>query len=316
MCSRRTESTHHRSRTGCCGSTTSSPPTCSASWRHGRWTSAASTARCSASPAASTCVCCGGAPTSSRRRLAPGTRSSWPRVRVHRQGVGLFGLFFELVVGAGGSLFDDGCGRRWPRPKHRCGRAAPAARRAGARGPPHLALRRRRRRAARRAGGDGRSVAGRHRSHPSERALRTVGARRATVAGPTPAATGGPSRAPVATSPPMRSSSSSRCRGGRGDAASGTVPANRVALEAHDPVDDVDAERLPSHGDVIATACSPTRPCAASPRWRTPGGGRSTRRCAASGRPPRPSPPCRPQLRRRVVIEGSGPSGSRARSPS
>ena len=155
----------------------------------------------------------GAAPHLGRRRGRTG------RVRVHRPGVGPL----RAVLRAGGRgrrlalrrrvAADAGHARG-----HRCGRAAPAARPAGARGPPHLALRRRRRRAARRAGGDGRSVAGRHRSHPSERARRALGARaRTPVAGPTPAATGGPSRAPVATSPPRsRSSSSSRvARGGR-----------------------------------------------------------------------------------------------------
>ena len=87
---------------------------------------------------------------------------------------GLFGTFFELVVGDGGALFDDD---RAPHDGHARGRVgrrdALPARRPRARRPPRLALRRRRRGPARRTGRRGGRLARRlgrdprRRDHPA-----------------------------------------------------------------------------------------------------------------------------------------------------
>ena len=73
---------------------------------------------------------------------------------------GLFGTFFELVVGAGGALFDDDLRPTMATPEAEWAvDALVPARGARAGRPPRVALRRRRRRAARRPGRRGRGVA-------------------------------------------------------------------------------------------------------------------------------------------------------------
>ena len=92
---------------------------------------------------------------------------------------GLFGLFYELMVSAGGAPFDaDGRATDADRRRRRrVGRTTPAPRRPGPRRPPALALRRGRRCAPRRSGGHGRRLARRLRAHPHLRPLRVAATR-------------------------------------------------------------------------------------------------------------------------------------------
>jgi multiple sugar transport system substrate-binding protein len=160
---------------------------------------------------------------------------------------GLFGLFFELVVGAGGSLFDDGLRPTLATPAGIA--AVERLQRLAVQAPEDLptwhyddvddAL----------LGGRVAMAAawpgGTNRIRRSELAGRLAPARYPggwsysgchgwaipRSCGDVPAA--------VALIEQLAGAAA-----GATDAASGTVPANRVALEAHDPVDDVDAERL------------------------------------------------------------------------
>ena len=265
-------------------------PTCSAGSRRGRSTCAASTARCCARRATSTCGCCGGAPTSSS--AAPAT---WDDVEAAPGAFGftgresgLFGLFYELMAGAGGPLFDDDAPPDADRARRRVaaverlqrlaakapddlpgwhyddvddallgGRVAMAAawpggydriRRSDARRPP----------GARPRYPGGRSYSGCHGwaipAHLRRRARRgrlvdpaLLGARRAR-ARPPPA--GVPANLGALAGP--------RAGRRRRRASAGPSPRPRST-----------------------TPCSPTRRSSASPRWRTPGGARSTTRCAA-----------------------------------
>ena len=89
-------------------------PDVSASSRRGRSTCAGSTARCCARRATSTCACSGGAPTCSTRRPTRGTTSRRADAVFGFTGreSGLFGLFFELVVGAAARCSTPSCARR------------------------------------------------------------------------------------------------------------------------------------------------------------------------------------------------------------